>query len=186
MSEGVMITEPTVLNGVEFNGLVQITEVATGMITLRGTQDGTMMTALSGLGLGLPAMRRIEAYTAGQVAWMSPDELLILCPRGAVAGILTGLTQALAGTHHMAVDVSDARAMFRVEGDEGNQVLAKLSPTDILDGPFPLGEVRRTRLAQIPAAFWSDGAGVSVICFRSVAQYAFDVLARAARVGAAL
>lgn len=182
MSEA-MGQERAILNGVRFDGVARISEASSGMITLRGAQNEVMSSALGGLGLGLPAMRRIEAYGAGQVGWMSPDEVLILCPYAAVNTILTGLGQALAGTHYLAVDVSDARAVFRIDGEAADQVLAKLSPADLLDGQFPLGELRRTRLAQIPAAFWRDEAGFTLICFRSVADYAFDVLCVAARHG---
>ncbi|MGC1503573.1 MAG: sarcosine oxidase subunit gamma, partial [Sulfitobacter sp.] len=43
---------------------------------------------------------------------------------------------------------------------------------------------RRTRLAQVPAAFWMpDAETVQIICFRSVAQYVFDVLNVAAQCG---
>jgi sarcosine oxidase subunit gamma len=46
---------------------------------------------------------------------------------------------------------------------------------------FPAGEIRRTRLAQIAAAFWMPQEGtVELVCFRSVAQYAFDLLTQAA------
>jgi sarcosine oxidase subunit gamma len=46
---------------------------------------------------------------------------------------------------------------------------------------FELGELRRTRLGQIAAALWKPAEGeIRLVCFRSVAQYAFDLLAEAA------
>ncbi|MEO9629184.1 MAG: sarcosine oxidase subunit gamma, partial [Sulfitobacter sp.] len=43
---------------------------------------------------------------------------------------------------------------------------------------------RRTRMGQVPAAFWLREDGVfEVICFRSVAQYMFDLLSVAAQPG---
>lgn len=161
--------------------LADIQQVAPGMITLRAPQDGQLAELLSGLGLGLPQLRQMTGFSTGQVGWMSPDELLILCPREAVTPLLARLTQSLMGHHHLAVDVSDARTMFRVDGGAVSQVLAKLSPSDVLGGDFPLGELRRTRLAQVPAAFWRDQDGFSVICFRSVGQYVHDLLTGAVR-----
>ena len=41
--------------------------------------------------------------------------------------------------------------------------------------------MRRTRLAQVPAAIWlSETDEISVIAFRSVARYVFDILALSA------
>ena len=43
---------------------------------------------------------------------------------------------------------------------------------------------RRTRMAQVPAAFWLDEAGnFHLICFRSVADYAFELLKVSAQPG---
>ncbi len=51
-------------------------------------------------------------------------------------------------------------------------------------GAFEPGAFRRTRLAQIAAAIWLTGPETAhVLCFRSVARYAFDVLAAGAREG---
>ena len=44
--------------------------------------------------------------------------------------------------------------------------------------------LRRSRIAQIPAAFWLDSeSSATLVCFRSVAQYAFDLLADAVKTG---
>ena len=70
-----------------------------------------------------------------------------------------------------------ARAVIRVTGAGARETLAKLCPVDLAPGTFTPGMVRRTRLGQIPAAFWLDGRGAfHLICFRSVADYAFGAL----------
>ena len=64
------------------------------------------------------------------------------------------------------------------------EVLAKLSPADMRISALPVGRVRRTRLAQVPAAFWfTDDSEAVVICFRSVADYVFGLLSTAAQPG---
>ena len=97
---------------------------------------------------------------------------------------LARLHAAFEDTHTTAVDVSGARAVFRVEGPHAREVLAKLAPVDLAPGQFTSGMFRRTRMGQVPAAFWlrEDGA-FEVICFRSVAQYMFDLLSVAAQPG---
>ncbi len=115
---------------------------------------------------------------------MSPDEVLILCPYAEVPEALAELESALAGTHHLIANVSDARALITVSGADAREVLAKLTPADLSPDAFGPGEFRRTRLAQVPAAFWMrDEMTFQVVCFRSVAQYVFDVLAMSARPG---
>ena len=80
--------------------------------------------------------------------------------------------------------VSDARAVFRIEGDKADQVIRKLSPVD-LDRLEP-GELRRTRAAQVAAAFWRQGDGFTLVCFRSVAAYVMGLLSHSAMKGSEL
>ncbi len=64
----------------------------------------------------------------------------------------------LRAEHHLAADVSDARAVFRIEGAKADQVLAKLCPVDL--ATLEPGELRRTRAAQVAAAFWRKTAAI--------------------------
>jgi len=148
----------TALNGAVFTkGIAEVHELPPqGMITLRG----------------------------GGVAWMSPDELLLLCPYAQVPDRLAVLQSALASDHALAVNVSDARAMFAVSGPQARDVLAKLAPVDLSPAAFTPGMIRRTRLAQVAAAFWMvDEQTFHIVCFRSVGQYVFDLLKAAAQPG---
>jgi sarcosine oxidase subunit gamma len=93
----------------------------------------------------------------------------------------------MGSTHHLAVNVSDARAMFSLTGEAGplKDVLAKVTPADM--AALAPGEMRRTRLQQVPAAIWFEsGTEARVVCFRSVARYVFDVLALSAKDGGAV
>ena len=68
--------------------------------------------------------------------------------------------------------------------DRVRGVLAKLTPANLHPDALATGEVRRTRLAQVPAAVWlRDEDTAELICFRSVARYVFDLLSNAARQG---
>lgn len=172
------------LGGATFDGLVQIEELAgQGMITLRGDlADDTIRAAVKELfGVDIPAQRGTAFEGTNGALWMSPDEALLLCPYEEARTRADELASRLQGTHALVVNVSDARAVFRLKGSMLREVIAKLAPADMSPGVFEPGEVRRTRLAQVAAAFWMDDARTArVVCFRSVAGYVFGLLSTSA------
>ena len=182
------------LMGARYNGLVTLQDCGpAGMITLRGDMAAPAMAqALDKvLGLPVPETRRIvtSADGTGRAAWMSPDELLLILPYAQVNEALAALNAALTGVHHLAENVSDARALISVEGPDARvrEVLAKLAPVDLHPTQFGPGDFRRSRLAQVAGAFWMAEPGrINVVCFRSVAQYVFDLLQAAADPAAAV
>ena len=157
-----------------------------GMVALRGDlSSDALRSAVTALtGLPVPAPLRVEGTSQRGAAWMSPDELLLFLPREEVAAALASLGQALAGTHHLVLDVSDLRACIAVEGAEAREALAKLSPADLHPEAFGPGAFRRTRLGQVAAGIWLEGQGARVVCFRSVADYALALLRQSAADGA--
>ncbi len=169
-----------------FDGFAAVREIGPlGMISLRAKRDVPgLAAAFAALGLTLPDPRRIT--TAGEKAagWMSPDEYLLILPYGEVTAGLASLAQSLSGQHHLAVNVSDARAVFRIEGVKADQVLKKIAPVDI--DRMAQGELRRSRAAQVAAAFWRDDTGYTLVCFRSVAGYVMGLLEHSAMPGSAL
>jgi sarcosine oxidase subunit gamma len=174
------------LGGASFDGFACVREIGPlGMITLRSKPSKTLDKAIkAAVGLKTPFQRRIEASSDKACAWMSPDEYLLVLPYGDVATALAALAKAFGAEHHLAVDVSDARAVFRIEGDRADQVLRKLVPAD-LDRLAP-GELRRTRAAQVAVAFWQQEGGYTLVCFRSVAGYVMGLLTNAAQPGSEL
>ncbi|MEM7469798.1 MAG: sarcosine oxidase subunit gamma family protein [Pseudomonadota bacterium] len=175
------------LQDASFDGFARVAEQGLrGMITLRGDlADAGFKKAVKSLtGCTVPDVRHCEAKGDYAVAWMSPDELLILCDHSVAEAGVTQLNEALAGTHFLVANVSDARAVFRVTGANARQVISKLAPVDMSPEAFSTGDFRRTRLAQTPAAFWMpDAQTVELICFRSAAEYVFGILGRAAMPG---
>lgn len=168
-----------------YSGLVELADAGlTGMITLRGDLGApVLMDAVkAATGAAVPGVRRIETGSSGQAAWMSPDELLLIVPYDRVAAVVAGLEAALAGEFAVAADVSDARAMVTMTGPLVRDMLAKICPVDFQG--FAVGEVRRTRAAQVPAAIWREGENSwSLVCFRSVGQYVWDLLATVSKPG---
>ncbi|GLS87325.1 sarcosine oxidase subunit gamma [Cypionkella aquatica] len=167
-----------------FDGFAKVSEIGpVGMIGLRAKADvpGLAAAIKAAVGTAAPSQRQIEIAGDRAAGWMSPDEYLLILPYGETDAALTAIADALQGQHHLAVAISDARAVFRVEGAKADQVLAKLSPVDFATlGPK---ELRRTRAAQVAAAFWKDGDGFTVVCFRSVAGYVMGLLSHSAMKG---
>ncbi len=154
-----------------------------GMIDLRGDiKDKKFVAATKKvLGISLPAQPR-QSVNKGEVTalWLSPDQWLITCPRAKGAHLANGLQTALAGIHSLAVDVSDARSIIRLEGQGAKEVLMKGAPVDLLASEYTDGYVRRLRFAELAAMIHvvsSDPEIIDLYVFRSYAQYAWDWLA---------
>ncbi len=154
-----------------------------GMVALRGAPEA-LAPALAAEGLAMPGQRRITRAGGRRLAWMSPDEFLLMLPVAEAPAAAARLAQALAGQFALAADVSDARAVFRIEGARAREVLMKLCPVDF--DALDADEMRRTRAAQVAVALWREGEGFGLFVFRSVAGYVENLLATSARPGSAL
>ena len=172
------------LGNVSFDGFAKVREIGpVGMISLRAKPEVKDLAKAikAAVGVGLPLPRQIEVAGDRAAAWMSPDEYLLILPYGETAAAMAALDKALKGAHYLACVVSDARAVFRIEGAKADQVIAKLAPVDFATmGPK---ELRRTRTAQVAAAFWREGDGFTLVCFRSVAGYVMGLLSHSAMAG---
>lgn len=167
-------------------GFARVTEMGLiGMVTLKADLGApkTAAAVKAAVGLAMPSQRGMTGDGASDaVAWMAPDEVLILCNHADADSIVAKLTDHMGDAHFLAVNVSDARAVFSVEAPEVRDVLGKLTPADL--GTLAFNEMRRSRFAQVPAAFWmKDQSHATIICFRSVAQYMFDLLRTASAPG---
>jgi sarcosine oxidase, subunit gamma len=181
----------TALNGAQStDGIAEITEAGLqGMISLRGDlDDRAIRKAVKAVAtVDMPGQGQVNCVENRGVCWMSPDELLVLCPYETVSADLAKIQTGVQKTRALAVDVSDARASFYISGAHAREVMAKLAPVDFSPAVFTLGMFRRSRMAQVPAAFWlRDADTFQIICFRSHAQYMFDLLKVAAQKGSAV
>ena len=177
-----MFDPTSALGGKTFDGFAQIREIGPlGMISLRCDLADKALPALikSITGTKLPKLRQVESKEGSAAGWMSPDEILLILPYSNVAKALDTIDKKLNGIHHLAVDVSDARAVFRLAGPKATEVLMKLAPVDF--AALAPSELRRTRVAQVAAAFWHDGDGYTLVSFRSVAAYVMGLLEHSAQ-----
>lgn len=183
-----MSNAKSALPDARFEGIANVTEASlVGMITIRGDfSSKPFAKAVEAVaGCKLPDIRKINAGSEGRMlAWMSPDELLLVTDHGSADSDVTSLVDGFGDEHALAVNVSDARAVFSIAGAGARETIGKVAPVDMSVSEFGVGDFRRTRFAQVPAAFWmQDDGGFQVVCFRSVAQYMFDLLSVAAQEG---
>jgi sarcosine oxidase, subunit gamma len=165
---------------------ISLREIADrGMIDLRGhASDAAFMSAAhDALGFALPTAPRTSATWGDvRVLWLSVDQWLILSPRSKAHEILANLRTALQGIHSLAVDVSDMRAVIRLEGEGCREVLMKGTSLDLLDAEFKPGCCRRMRYAEIAALLHVVEEDVfDVYIFRSYAHYTWNFLCATAK-----
>lgn len=153
-----------------------------GMIAVRADlSDRALRRTFAGAARApVPEPLRWTSGGFGALAWMSPDELLLIVEEGEPAEAAARLRGALEGEHALVADVSDMRAAFRVAGPEARRVLAKLTPADLSPRAFGDDGFRRTRLGQVAAALRAVPGGVEVLGFRSHARYLGALLRDAA------
>lgn len=172
------------LSGASFSGSAEISEAPLrAMISLRGDySDPKLALAVKAVtGAKMPETRRITHGKTGSAVWMSPDELLLITDYTQADFSIATLETKLKGSHFMATNVSDARAVFAINGPAAREVLAKGAPIDLSLRGFENGDVRRTRIGQLAAAIWMEEDGsFQLICFRSVADFMFEWLKTAA------
>jgi len=182
------MSEPvSALDGAMSEGFAKIREIGPlGMVTLRCKSDVKALPKAikAAVGTAVPELRRIVVEGDHACGWMSPDEYLLVMPYAAVPAALEAIAKAMGTAHHLAVDVSDARAVFRIEGPKAAEVLMKLTPADL--SALAPDELRRSRAAQVACAFWADEAGFTLVSFRSVAGYVMGLLGHSAQPGSEL
>lgn len=158
-----------------------------GMIDLRGlAADKKFMGAVKSiLGFDLPkAPRTSAAWGDLKALWLSPDQWLILCTRSKTSALLADLNAALDKIHSLAVDVSDMRAIIRLEGEGVRETLMKGSSLDLISADYRAGTVRRMRFAEIAALLHVvEETVIDIYVFRSYAEYTWSFLLKAARKG---
>lgn len=156
-----------------------------GMIDLRGSVSDKkfMAAAKKVLGLDLPKVPRTSvSWGDVKALWLSIDQWLILCSRAKAAELVKNLVADLGNIHSLVVDVSDMRAVLRLEGEGVREVLLKGSSLDLLGDDYAAGTVRRMRYAEIAALLHVvEDTVFDVYVFRSYADYAWDFILATAR-----
>jgi sarcosine oxidase subunit gamma len=156
-----------------------------GMIDVRGhASDKKFMAAVKKvLGFDLPKTPRTSvSWGDVKALWLSIDQWLILCSRAKAVELTAALRAELGNIHSLIVDVSDMRAVLRLEGEGVREVLLKGSSLDLLSDDYVPGTVRRMRYAEIAALLHVvEDTVFDVYVFRSYADYAWNFILATAR-----
>jgi len=150
-----------------------------GQVTLRGDLGSEALRAAVRAGVGVDVPGPLRAAFDGDrgAVWMSPDELLLFTAYDQAGPLAASLGAALAGAHHLAVDVSDARAVITLAGANVAEVLAKGAPVDLGEAAFPVGAARRSHIGGVAVCFWRKTEHEwEIVCFSSLARHLFDWL----------
>lgn len=153
-----------------------------GMIDLRGAINNRKFTAAVSkvLGVDLPKVPRTSSAKGRMtILWLSIDQWLICCPRERAGKLVADLRRALDGIHSLAVDLSDARSIIRLEGDGVREVLMKGCPVDLTLPEYSQGTVRRLRFGEVAAMIHivaQNPDAIDLFVFRSYADFAWDWL----------
>ena len=179
---------PLAHRGAAENVSIDLHEITTrGMIDLRGLGSDRKFLAAAKqvLGLDLPkAPRTSSVWGDVKALWLSPDQWLILCTREKAPALQGELAKALEGILSLAVDVSDMRCIIRLEGEGVRETLMKGCSLDLIGNDYAPGTVRRVRFAEIAGLInVVEDNVIDLYVFRSYADYTWDFLLKAARMG---
>jgi len=172
---------------------ISISEVSDrGMIDLRGEAGSVKFrqAAKAALGIELPLKPRSTAVKGDlTVLWLSVDQWLVCCPRNKAGGLAGKLRKNLGEIHSLAVDVTDARAIIRLEGDNVREVLMKGSSIDFTLPDYKAGLVRRLVFAEIAALAHivaDKPCTIDIYVFRSYADYTWKWIEATAKPAATI
>ena len=162
---------------------ISISEVTDlGMIDVRGNagERAFHTTFKKVIGCDVPAKPR-SSVAAGDITvlWLSIDQWLVLAPRKRVKDLVSELRTALREVHSLAIDLSDARTIIRLQGDGVREILMKGTPVDLTLADLGPGSVRRLRFGDIAAMVHIRRLKpdeIDLFVFRSYGRFAWDWL----------
>ncbi|NJC72659.1 sarcosine oxidase subunit gamma [Planosporangium thailandense] len=130
------------------------------------------------LGVALPTAAGVAAR-AGEltIAWLGPDEWLVIGPAGGEGDLEARLRSALGTGHPAVVDVSAQRTVLELSGPRVRDLLAFGCALDLHPRSFSEGACAQTRLAQAQVVLIARESGAFWVLVRSsFASYLADWL----------
>lgn len=148
-------TAPLGIVGISGRGVRLVEKPLPAMIELRGdaNDEHFLKATAASLGFALPVTPCTSASAADagwRALWSRPDGWLVVGPAGQGHAKLAALKAALAGTHHVAVEVSHRAVVVELSGEKARPVLAKGCPLDLHPHAFKAGDCTRTILTGQP------------------------------------
>ena len=164
-------------------GIVIVERDRIACVDLRGSPaDSKFMRAVASVTDVAPPVRPCTSVSGlfGSILWLGPDEWLVASDSQAGDEIAGRLRQALAGIPAAVTDVSDARIIYVLTGENAREVLARGCSIDFHPREFPLGGCVQTLLAKAHVLIHARAAhSFEVHVPRSCAQYAWAWLENA-------
>lgn len=157
-----------------------------GKLVLRGSIDA-LDAAVEVLGAALPGEPLSSAnWAEGAALWLGPDEWMLVGGEAAMMQAGRRLQDALGGTHHQLVDVSDYYTVIGLAGGPAWQALAKATTLDLHPRAFPSGMVAGGTFGHAQATIWrptdeDEGPEFRLIVRWSMADYLWCLVADCGR-----
>jgi sarcosine oxidase subunit gamma len=147
-----------------------------GHVNLRGDSGDEAFQAgvESVVGVRVPAEPNTVAR-AGEnaIAWLGPDEWLVISHPDSREGISAMLSDALAGLHVSVNDISSGQTIIRLRGARARDLLSKGCPIDLHPRAFGPGQCAQSHIAKSNALIIQvdDEPTYDVVVRRSFADY---------------
>ena len=138
-----------------------------GHVNLRG--DGTDEAFQAGVECVIGARAPIESNTVSRVgdmliAWLGPDEWLVVSPPDVKDGLAAKLQEALTGLHVSVNDISGGQTIIRLRGARARDLLNKGCPLDLHPRAFGAGQCAQSHIAKSNALIHSSRRYTDVRC----------------------
>ena len=135
------------------------------------------------LGTALPTRhnRFVEAQDR-TIAWVGPDEWMIIGTSGEQGHLCSKLDLALEDVHHAVVDVSGGRTIIRLSGSRARGLLSAAASLDFHPRAFSPGQCAQTNLTRTDALILmrDEKPTFDLVVRRSYALYVRNWLCSAA------
>jgi sarcosine oxidase subunit gamma len=162
-------------------GLVIEELVHLGKLNIRGTADILPgITAQTGC-QSLPETNQFVTIGERHLAWLGPDEYLLLCDAGREDEIQTRLRLDFEGIHTAVTNVTDSLCALNIRGNAVRKVLAKGCALDLHEDVFVAGQCAQSLLSLAGVTLLATGdTRFTLVCRTSFAPYVVDWLVDAA------
>ena len=161
--------------GEEEIGGVRLTPVEEGQVSsiapFKGKEAQVSAVLSKAVGIGFPEVNTCAEAEGVRLVWMGRGKAHLI---GAAPPDLAGLAAV--------ADQSGAEAVLRVDGENAEDVLARLVPLDLRVSAFPVGSTARTQVAHMTASVSRLGdEAFELRVMRSMAGTLWHDVTRAAR-----
>lgn len=141
-------------DGADQYGVTITSQPDAGLLNLRTTAKAELFR--SALGMSLPQTPNTVTNAGTRLAvWLSPDEYLLMVEDEQTDQVTHALSSVLAGQHYALSTISDALAVYQLEGKAVREVLSKGCSVDLHRSAFSAGQSFQSRLGH---------AGITCIC----------------------